>query len=265
MPLLTEHEFGKIPGAGLLMHILSIDRVNDLYDRNIDYVGPDFAGAVLHGLGVRYEVLGLDVLANLSEGPFITVSNHPYGHLDGLMLVDLFGHLREDYMVMVNGILGRIAPMEESFICVTPIGDERSSPVADNVNGVRKAVRHVREGHPLGLFPSGAVSDLSLRDRCVRDRQWQEPVMRLIRKLGVPILPVAFLDGNSAFYYSLGLIGWQVRLLRLPAEVFNKSGKVQRVALGKLILPQEIEGYEDLADFSRFLRQKVYELKRRSL
>ena len=86
-------------------------------------------------------------------------------------------------------------------------------------------------------------------------------LIRLIRKLNVPILPVAFLDGNSAFYYSLGLIDWRLRLLRLPSEVFNKKGMVQRVALGNLILPAEQDRYDDLKEFSGFLRQKVYELK----
>ena len=261
MPLLTKEELGNVPFAHLLMRVFSIDKVNALYDRNLQYRGPDFARAVLDDLGISYEVENSRVLDSLPDGPFITISNHPYGHIDGIILVDLFGHLRGDYKVMVNRILGRIGPMTENFICVDPAGSEKASPTGESISGVKDALRHVRGGHPLGIFPSGAVSDLDLKDRCVRDREWQESVIRLIRRLHVPVLPVTFRDGNSAFYYSLGLISWRVRLLRLPAEVFNKKGRTIRLALGDLISPEEQDGFDDTEGFRTFLRQKVYGLK----
>nr|HPM11703.1 hypothetical protein [Paludibacter sp.] len=130
----------------------------------------------------------------------------------------------------------------------------------DTLRGIKEGIRHLNNGHPLGLFPSGAVSDLSLKDRCIRDRQWQEPVIRIIKRANLPIVPVHFLDRNSNFYYSLGLIDWKIRLLRLPSEVFNKKGKTARVALGEIITPEEQKNYKnkDINEFSDFLRNKVY-------
>ncbi|MBR5836831.1 MAG: 1-acyl-sn-glycerol-3-phosphate acyltransferase [Bacteroidales bacterium] len=261
MPLLTEKEIGRIPCARLLMRLLSVDKVNDLYDRNCGYNGPSFAHAVLEDLGIHYEIESPEALDEISDGPFITISNHPYGHLDGVMLVDIFAHTRSDYKVMANKFLGRIETLRDNFICVTPVGSERTTPTGDSVQGVKESFRHVREGHPLGLFPAGAVSDLSLRNGCVRDREWQEPVIRLIRRLNVPILPVTFRDGNSRLFYSLGLVDWRVRLLKLPSEVFNKRGRVERIALGKIITPQQQGRFDDINEFGRFLRQKVDELK----
>ena len=271
MPLLTLNELenatiffrGKCGNAFCkgLMHMLSVDKVNDLYDRNIRSEGPDFARAVLNDIGVEYEVLNEGVLRDIPDGPFITISNHPYGHIDGMMLVDLFGHVRPDFKVMVNRFLGRIETLRDNFICVTPTGTERGTPTKDSVQGIKDSVAHIRRGGGLGLFPSGAVSDLDLKERCIRDREWQEPVIRLIRKLNVPILPVCFLDRNSDFYYSLGLIDWRVRLLRLPSEVFNKAGKPARIALGEIISPQRQDSFEDLEAFRAFLRSSVYDLK----
>ena len=261
MPLLTENDIGRIPCAHLLMRLLSVDKVNDLYDRNCCYNGPSFAHAVLEDLEIHYEMENYEALDEISDGPFITISNHPYGHLDGVMLVDIFAHTRSDYKVMANKSLGRIETLRDNFICVTPVGSERTTPTGDSVQGVKEAFRHVREGHPLGLFPAGAVSDLSLRNGCVRDREWQEPVIRLIRRLNVPILPVTFRDGNSRLFYSLGLVDWRVRLLKLPSEVFNKRGRVERIALGKIITPQQQDRFDDINEFGRFLRQKVDELK----
>lgn len=270
MPLLSINELetmsplfrGKTGNAfaGLLMRILSVDRINDLYDRNLKYSGPEFARAVLTDLGIRYKTENMEVLDRLPDGPFITISNHPYGSIDGIILVDLFGHLRSDYKVMVNKLLGRIKPLDDNFICVTPVGKDRSVPTTDSIQGIKDAYRHIRAGHTLGLFPSGAVSDFSLKCMHVRDREWQEPVIRLIRKLNVPILPVAFPDRNSDFYYSLGLIDWRVRLLKLPSEVFNKKGKIQRVVIGDIITPEELDAFETTESLGRYLRLRTYGL-----
>ena len=268
MPLLTLSELeqasalfrGKC-GNSLcrgLMRMLSIDKVNDLYDRNSSVMGPDFAEAVLEDIGMKYEIFNREVLEHLPDGPFITISNHPYGHIDGVMLVDLFGHIRPDFKVMVNKFLGRIETLKDNFICVTPTGTERTSPTRDSIQGIKESVAHIRSGGCLGLFPSGAVSDLSLKDRCIRDREWQEPVVRLIKKLNVPVVPVHFLDRNSNYYYSLGLLDWRVRLLRLLSEVFNKRGKVTRIALGEIILPEQLQEFDDICVLRDFLRNMVY-------
>lgn len=268
MPLLTLNELekasplfrGKCGSAFCkgLMRMLSVDKVNDLYDRNKCCKGPDFTRAVLNDIGIKYELLNDGVLRKIPDGPFITISNHPYGHLDGVMLVDIFGHIRPDFKVMVNQFLGRIESLSDNFICVTPTGTERTSPTKDSIQGIKDSVAHIRNGGGLGLFPSGAVSDLNLKERCIRDREWQEPVIRLIRKLNVPVVPVHFLDRNSDFYYSLGLLDWKVRLLRLPAEVFNKRGKVTRISLGEIILPEQLQKYESIDELRDFLRNKVY-------
>lgn len=276
MPLLSVKELGQMSPvfrgkagnaiARGLVHLLSIDRVNDLYDRHIDMKGPDFAAAVLQDVGFEYRISlegnEADLADLLPQGPFITISNHPCGHLDGVSLVDIFGHIRPDYKVMVNQILARIKPLEDSFIAVTPTGNDRKAPTAASISGIKEALRHLRGGGALGLFPSGAVSDLSLRERRIRDRQWQDAVIRLIMKAEVPVIPVHFLDGNSAFYYSLGLIDWRVRLLRLPAEVFNKRGRTMRIAIGRPISVDRQKEYgRDVAALREFLRSSVYELE----
>ena len=262
---------GNVLARGL-MHLFAVDRVNELYDRNSHLSGPDFASAVLKDIGLECSVgfsessgMGCDPFDDIRdvipEGPFITISNHPCGHIDGVALVALFGHLRPDYKVMANQILSRIHALETSFITVVPTGSHRTSPGAANISGVKAALAHLRGGAPLGLFPAGAVSDLSLRDRCIRDREWQASVIKLIMKAKVPVLPVRFFDRNSSFYYSLGLIHWKIRLLRLPSEVFNKRGSSFRIGIGPLISVQELEEFgHDVAALRDFLRSSVYDM-----
>ena len=247
--------------AQSLLRLFRVEKVNQLYDNNYQYKGPEFASHILQDIGVDYQVGGLENLNNLPEGAFITISNHPYGSIDGIILVDLFAHINPDFKVMVNNFLSRIEPLNDNFIAVTPTGKRREAATKESIAGVRNAIKQLKDGKPLGIFPSGAVSDLSLKEGCIRDREWQEAIIRLIKKARVPIVPVRFFDGNSKFYYNLGLIDWKVRLLRLPSEVFNKRGKEVRVGIGSPILPQEQEGYSDINDYRTFLRESVYKME----
>ena len=249
------------------MRLLAVDRVNALYDRHAHLCGADFARSVLEDLKVEYEVFvdTHEALAQLDglgqEMPFITISNHPYGHIDGLVLTDYFGHRHADYKLMVNRFLNRVEALSTSLIPVTPTGVERTTATKESVMGVRRALMHLRSGGALGLLPAGAISDLSLREGCVRDREWQPAIIAFMAKAKVPILPVHFIDRNSSFFYMLGLIDWRVRLLRLPGEVFNKSHRPVRLVIGQLISVEEQQQYlatHTLNEYGLWLRERVY-------
>lgn len=279
MPLLTLHDLGQASplfrgnvgravGRGL-MDLLSINRLNALYDRHCHLQGADFAGSVLQDLGIVYEVFAempevIQQQYDLYHGSsFITISNHSYGSIDGVILADYFGHSHANYKIVVNKFLSKVEALSPSFIPVTPIGTARTAPTVESVLGIRQALAHLRSGGSLGLFPSGVVSDLNLRSRSVCDREWQFPILRFIAKAKVPILPVRFFGGNSLFYYLLGLIDWRIRLLGLPAEVFNKSDKPIRLCVGPIISAEQQQEYmstHTVQEFGLWLRGKVYGL-----
>ncbi|MBR6002858.1 MAG: 1-acyl-sn-glycerol-3-phosphate acyltransferase [Bacteroidales bacterium] len=278
MPVITPEEIAalvpRLKGKdGLVragLSLTGVDKVNALYDRCLPAEGADFAAALLRDVGVDYLVGGFANLAALADGPFITISNHPYGHMDGIITVDLVGHVRPGFKLMVNKVLGRIRAMAVNFIEVDPTGSERQAATQKSVGGVREALSNLQRGEPLGLFPSGAVSDLSIRDGFrIRDRQWQEAALKIIRKAAVPVLPIRFFDRNSLLFYLLGLIDYRVRLVRLCHEMFNKKNRTVRVGIGPVIYPME---FSDMSpeELSGFLRDRVYgmpmpsELVRRS-
>jgi putative hemolysin len=241
-----------------VFRMLAIDKINRVYDNSGAWTGAEFTSRLLDDIGVKYAVGNAHRLKELPEGAFITISNHPYGGIDGIMTIDLMARLRPDYRFMVNRILSLVKTLEGNFISVVPTGNRKTAIKADSIKGVREAIEHLRTGHPLGFFPSGAVSDFTLRDMKVRDRKWQESIIHLIQKTRVPVLPIRFFDKNSPFFYFLGLINWRIRLLRLPSEVFNKQNRVQRIGIGELITPGELSCFPDLPALGNFLRKKVY-------
>ena len=268
MPLLPVSELerfsplfrGKIGNAfaSSLRKFLSVERLSEYYDQASDKSGPDFAGAMLDMLGIDLKVDGAWRLDHLPEGPFITVSNHPYGGMDGIILLDLIGHKRDGFKVMVNEFLTLIEPLRPAWIAVNPKNNASKGVTEKNIRGVKKVLSNLREGNPVGFFPSGAVSDFKLKEMRLRDREWQEPVIRLIQKARVPIVPVRFFDRNSAFFYFLGLIDWRIRVLRLPREVVNKKGSTIRVGIGETLSVEEQDLHPDAADFGAWLRDSVY-------
>ncbi len=245
--------------ARLAMRIIGIDQLAERYGRHEDLSGQEFVSAFLKDLNLSYEVQGLEHLQSVLNGPFITISNHPYGGLDGLILIDLFGYFRKDYKVMVNKFLSMVKTLNNNFISVVPKTNATNGISQESIDGVKKAIKHVKEVHPLGLFPSGAVSDFNFRDFCVRDREWQQSAAGLIRHLKVPIVPVRFFDRNSNWFYFLGLVNWKLRTLRLPREILNKEGKTVRLGIGEIISVEE-QMCVPAADFASMLRSSVYDI-----
>lgn len=246
--------------ARVVLHLLAIDRINWAYGRSCDRTGAAFAEGLLKDFGVDYRVGNADRLQQLPEGAFITVSNHPYGGLDGIILIHLMAGIRSDYKVMVNQILTLIEAMDENFISVQPRIGHNTTPSAAAINGVRETLYQLKNGHPVGCFPAGAVSMFKFNNFRIRDREWQDGILKLIHLAKVPVLPIRFYDTNSIFFYFLGVISWKIRTLRMPYELFNKKGHRPRIGIGELIPSEEIAKFTDTKSLGVFLRNKVYEM-----
>jgi len=192
------------------------------------------------------------------------VSNHPFGALDGIALLDIVGSVRPDFKVMVNMFLNHITAMRPSFIAVDPSASADHEKRRTTMQGIRQAMMQVKQGHPIGFFPAGAVSKLKWNMR-INDREWQPSIIRLIQQLKVPVVPIFFHGHNSTFFNILGVISWRIRTLRLPAEVFRRCGKTMRVSVGEPIMPDRLDACADLAELGELLRNATYSLRNRNL
>lgn len=251
---------GKPRLVNWCMRFLSMDKVNWLHDHNCDVQGVPFVQGMLNDLDISIEFKNGSALERLPEGGFITVSNHPFGALDGIMLIKIIGEYRPDFKVMVNMVLNYIAAMRPNFVSVDAFASDDPKKRAESVRGLVTAMRHVKEGHPLGLFPAGAVSKFTSSLR-IQDRKWQPTITRLVKKLKVPVVPIYFHGHNSVLFNLLGMIDWRLRTLRLPSEVFRRKGHTFRVSIGDPITPGEQERYATAEELGAFLRARTYAMK----
>ncbi|MDR1518503.1 MAG: 1-acyl-sn-glycerol-3-phosphate acyltransferase [Dysgonamonadaceae bacterium] len=243
------------------MKISGLDIANEVYDKSKHLTGPAFCKDLLDKLGLKRTVVNGEMLESFKGKPFITVSNHAYGHVDGIAAIETVNARVEHYKMMVNAILGLVDTMSDNFITVNPfVGDQMNS-----VAGLKQALRHIKNGHPLGFFPAGAIADFVWKNwhPAIEDREWQPSVIRIIQKANVPVIPMHFSGGNSTRYYMLRIFGRNVRTLGLCHELANKKGKEMVITIGEPITPDEIAQCPDVKDLGNFLKSKTYALAKK--
>ncbi len=257
VPKLKGHQ-GLVNAA---FKLLAIDKVNWIHSHNCHTPGVPFTTGLLRDLNITMRIDNEEVLSRFPEGPFITVSNHPFGALDGIMLINIVGRYRPDYKVMVNMILNKITAMRPNFIAVDALASDDPKKKAVSMQGIKAAIMQVRRGHPLGFFPAGAVSKVNWRGR-LEDREWQPSIIRLIDQLKVPVIPIFFHGSNSWWFNFLGKVSWQLRTLRLPAEVFRRKNAHFHISIGD---PISVEAQQapaaSIEELGSFLKAQTDELR----
>ncbi len=71
----------------VLMRVLKLNKINQVYQESIEKKGDQFADAILASLGIEYELDPNDLKHIPSKEPFVMVANHPYGGIDGIILL----------------------------------------------------------------------------------------------------------------------------------------------------------------------------------
>lgn len=252
---------GKEKLVNRLIKFLSLDKVNWLHDHNCDTPGAPFVEGLLTDLDIKVRVDNEEILDKIKDIPFITVSNHPFGALDGIILIHLLASKNPNFKVMVNMVLNYISAMQPNFIAVDPLASNDPAKKIATMRGIREAMLHVKNGNPIGFFPAGAVSKITTGLR-IQDRKWQPTIIRLIQQLDVPVVPIYFHGHNSTWFNILGMISWKLRTLRLPAEVFRKKGKTFHVSVGEPISPEEQAKFSSVEDLGAFLKERTYSMRK---
>ena len=241
----------------IILRILRISAVNKIYDNNKNKSDLDFLNGILDDCKIKFEIPEEDLKRIPKEGPFITISNHPLGGIDGVLLLKLVTEKRADYKIVANFLLHRVAPLKPYVMPVNPF--ETRKDVKSSVAGIKSALLHLREGKPLGIFPAGEVS--THKDGKLNvDKPWEEGAIKLIKKANVPIIPIYFHAKNSRLFYFLSKFSDTLRTAKLPSEVIQQRGRVIKVRIGKPISVKDQDTFKALPDFYKFIRRKTYML-----
>jgi putative hemolysin len=241
----------------ILMKVLKISALNKLYDRNKHLEDVPFLNAVLDDLQIKFEIPEEDLKRLPKDGAYITISNHPLGGVDGILLLKLMLEREPNFKIIANFLLHRIEPLKKYIMPVNPF--ENHKDAKSSVIGIKETLRHLSDGKPLGMFPAGEVS--TYKDgKLVVDKAWEEGAIKVIRKAQVPVIPIYFHAKNSRLFYFLSKIGDTLRTAKLPSELLTQKDRIIKVRIGKPISVAEQNEHTTIEDYSEFLRKKTYML-----
>ena len=240
----------------VLMSVLRLNKINEIYSNSYTKDPILFIESVFEALNIHVTYHKEEIKNIPFEGAFITVSNHPYGGIDGLILLYLLLKVRPDFKVMANFLLKRIMPISEKIMAVNPFEDVNGS----SYTGIKQSLSHLKKGYPLGIFPAGEVSTYHKNTRNITDKVWNPNVIKLIKRAEVPVLPIYFEGNNSLMFHLFGMINPKFRSAKLPSELLNKKNKGIKVVIGKAISVEEQHKIEDLSQFGRYIRTRTYAL-----
>ena len=219
--------------------------------RNVE----DFTAEALRVMGVGSQVDNAELLRIPAQGAAVVVANHPYGGLEGLLLMNLLLRRRSDVRLLANHLLWRIPELRPVLIPVDVLDPTRKLA---NLSGLRAAIAHVKNGGLLAMFPAGAVSHL--QGTQVVDPVWSNTAARLIRKCQAPVTPIHFAGHNSVRFQLAGLIHPLLRTALLPRELVNKRNHTIKVSIGGVITANQIQTLSDDAALASLLRLHTYAL-----
>lgn len=266
MKIITKEDFSKaakldklhLPGlASLLMEVMKINEINEVFQKAEHLQGPTFVDKILQIIGISVE-FDADELRNIpKEGAFIAIANHPYGGIEGLVLLKLLCMVRPDSKLMANFLLKKIPNLSDYFIAVNPFENVEHS---SSISGIKNTLQLLRSGIPIGIFPAGEVSTYKFETQQITDKLWHPVVGKIIDKANIPVVPVYFHGNNGLLFNLLSFIHPSLRTAKLPSELFNKHGHKIKVRIGKPILPSEIHYQNNTTKLLDFLRAKTYVL-----
>ncbi|RED24770.1 putative hemolysin [Flavobacterium cutihirudinis] len=248
--------FGTFSGW-ILMKVLKISTLNKIYDHNKHLEDVAFLNGILDEMEIKFEIPEEDLKRLPKDGAYITISNHPLGGIDGILLLKLMLEREPNFKIIANFLLHRIVPLKKYIMPVNPF--ENHKDAKSSVVGIKETLRHLSDGKPLGIFPAGEVS--TYKDgKLVVDKPWEEGAIKLIRKAKVPVVPIYFHAKNSKLFYWLSKIDDTLRTAKLPSELLTQKDRVIKVRIGKPISVNEQNELETFEEYSEFLRRKTYML-----
>ncbi len=248
----------RMPGlASLLMEIMKLNEINKVFSNSMHIEGLPFIDAILDELNVKIEISETEIPNIPVSGPFIVVANHPFGGIEGLILLKIICKIRPEFKLMANFLLNKIPNLKDFFIPVNPFENIDS---VSSIAGMKHAMLTLREGTPMGIFPAGEVSTYRTSLQKITDKKWSPIVGKMIQRTQCPVVPVYFHGNNGLLFYILSFIHPSLRTAQLPAEFLNKKGHSIKIRIGKPVKKEEYEQYHNPEHLLNFIRAKTYAL-----
>ncbi len=246
-----------------LEKIIGLEELNQIYYKACQLPSDEcFCERLLKVMNIELEIKPGALEKIPATGPVLVTSNHPFGGIDGIILLAVLRRSRPDVKAMVNYMLSVIPEMREMFIYVDPF--DRESSVKTNLRPMRECMTWLKEGHLLFVFPSGEVSSYDKTQKIIRDPDWNTGIATLARKTDATVVPMFVKGSNTKLFNLAGMIHPRLRTVLLPRQLVKKYNQKIRVEIGSPVIPKEVqESFKTSKDLLQYIRLRTYILSAR--
>ncbi|AZV22283.1 GNAT family N-acetyltransferase [Mesorhizobium sp. M7A.F.Ce.TU.012.03.2.1] len=254
------------------------DRYTALYDfwrRQVVPTGERVFSRMLDLIDVRVRTSDQWPPAQLPNTPLVIVANHPFGIGDGIAVLSLAEQLGRPFRVMIHKDLLKIREMEPYSL---PIDFSETKDALKNNMAVRhEAVRLLKEGVTIVVFPAGGVATAPKGFGRARDLPWKIFPARLIQDARASVIPMHFSGQNGRLFHLVsgpmnmaerdsrlakfvGKASLTLRTSLLIHEFARLSGKAIDVRVGDVLSWSELEPLRDRKALLDRLYRGVFDL-----
>lgn len=213
--------------------------------------------------------------AKLPDTPLVIVANHPFGIGDGIAVLSLAEQLGRPFRVMIHKDLLKIREMEPYSL---PIDFSETKDALRNNMAVRhEAVRLLKEGVTIVVFPAGGVATAPKGFGRARDLPWKMFPARLVQDARASVIPMHFSGQNGRLLHLVsgpmnmaerdgrvakfvGKASLTLRISLLIHEFARLSGKSINVRVGDVLSWSELEPLRDRKALLKRLYRGVFDL-----
>ena len=214
------------------------------------------------------EVMGIDLLTPReqldripAEGPVVLVANHPHGLVDGMILADLIGRVRDDYRILTRSLLTGIDESAAGYMIPVPFPHQPDAQ-KKMIEMRQQAMDHLARGGLVALFPSGVVAASETMFGPAVEAEWNVFTAKMIRRSGAAVSPCYFPGSNSRLYQIGNRISPTLRQGLLLHEVVHAFDKPQAPVIGHAIPPAEAQARSaEPRAFVAWLRERTLSLR----
>lgn len=227
--------------------------------------GADFWRVMADRYRLRLNVTGGSLDNIPKEGPLILVANHPYGILDGLMMGLILSERRGGgFRILANSVFRNSPDLER---VVLPVNfDETKEALKQNLETRNEALRFLKNGGAMGVFPGGTVSTSAKMFSKPFDPEWRKFTAKMVSKSNAQVVPMFFEGANSRLFQMASHLHYTLRMGLLIREFGSRVGSDVKVVIGAPLSRDQLDMYKtDPKGCMDFLRKSTYALSPKPL
>ena len=165
-------------------------RLYEIWRREIAPTGERIFGRMLELIDVAVRRQDPWPPADLPDGPLVIIANHPFGIGDGIAILSLAEQLGRPFRVMINAELLKIEEMKPFSLSID--FQDTKEALKNNLAVRKEAVRLIKEGVVIVIFPGGGVATAPHGFGKAHDLPWKMFPARLVQEAKASVVPVHF-------------------------------------------------------------------------